>query len=123
MISIGIYRVIHLWGVLLIVLSLGGLLVYSINGGIKKNNQWRMPVSLTHGIGMTLALIGGFGLHARLGIEGFPIWLWAKVLIWVFNGAALALIFRGAGPAKALWWTVALLTLIAATLGQFKPVF
>jgi hypothetical protein len=122
MISIGVYRVIHLWGVFLILFSLGGLLVFSINGGTRQTNKWRMPVALTHGIGMTLALLGGFGLHARLGIEGFPLWIWAKILIWLFSGLALGIIFRKAGSAKVLWWSLAALTLVAAILGQFKPV-
>jgi hypothetical protein len=29
---------------------------------------WRLPAALTHGLGLVLALVGGFGLLAKLGI-------------------------------------------------------
>lgn len=59
MLSYSVYKVIHLLGVLMVFLSLGGITMHSINGG-GRDHSWRKPVAITHGIGLLLALVGGF---------------------------------------------------------------
>jgi len=59
MISYAIYKVIHLVGILMIFLALGGVVTNAINGGTK-NHLWHKPIAFTNGIGLLLSLVGGF---------------------------------------------------------------
>ena len=89
MISYSIYKIVHLLGVMMVFLSLGGVIMHAINGG-EKEHSWRKPVAITHGIGLLLALVGGFGLLARLGVMHgtLPGWVLAKLGIWFVFGEA-----------------------------------
>ena len=40
-----VYKLFHLLGIFMTFLSLGGLLLYAINGGAKEQNTWRKPVA------------------------------------------------------------------------------
>jgi hypothetical protein len=42
-------------------LSVGGLIHHMLNGGTKATNAWRKQAAITHGIGIVLILLGGFG--------------------------------------------------------------
>ncbi len=121
MISFAVYKNIHLIGILMVFLALGGLLLHRINGGTK-DHSWRKPVAITHGVGIFLILLGGFGMLARLGIFwAWPGWVTGKVLIWVILGGLIAVIFRKPALAKPLWWTTIVLGGLAAYLAGTKP--
>lgn len=121
MISFGTYKVIHLLGVMMLFLSLGGGMLYSINGG-KKDHRWRIPSLVTHGLGMIFTLVGGFGLLARLGIVSeMPSWVIIKLVIWLIFGAWVALIYRKPALMPILWWVILILGAVAAYLGGEKP--
>lgn len=104
MISYSVYKIIHLLGVFMIFLSLGGLATHAANGGAKEH-AWRKPIAITHGIGMLLSLVGGFGLLARLGIVqgALPGWIWAKLAIWTVFGALIAVLIRKKTMARPAW--------------------
>lgn len=121
MIPFPMYKNIHLLGIFMVLMALGGLLLHSINGG-GRDHRWRTPVAVTHGVGVFLILLGGFGMLARLGIFwSWPGWVAAKVLIWVYLGAIVAVIFRKPALAKPLWWITIALAALAAYLGGGKP--
>lgn len=122
MISYAVYKVVHLTGVLMVFLALGGVATNAINGG-SKNHSWRKPIAITHGIGLALSLIGGFGLLARLGIVqgGLPGWVWAKLGIWIVFGAMVGVIARKPALAKATWPLCLALGATAAYLAGSKP--
>lgn len=122
MISYPVYKVVHLVGVLMVFLSLGGVATHAINGGTK-NHSWRKPVAATHGIGLVLSLVGGFGLLARLGIVqgGLPGWIWAKLVIWVFFAILVGVLVRKPTIAKPLWLVMITLGGLAAYLAGSKP--
>jgi hypothetical protein len=122
MISYSVYKIIHLVGVLMIYLSLGGVATNVINGGGKKHS-WRIPIAITHGLGLVLSLVGGFGLLARLGIVqgGLPGWVWAKVGIWLLFAVLVTLLVRKPGVAKPVWALTILLGAVAAYLAGSKP--
>jgi hypothetical protein len=121
-ISYSVYKIVHLSGILMVFLSLGGAAMHAINGG-EKNHAWRKPVAITHGLGLLLALVGGFGLLARLGIAhgGLPGWVIAKLGIWLILGALLAVLIRKKNLAKSLWIFVIFLGGVAAYLAGYKP--
>jgi hypothetical protein len=124
MISLGVYRLIHIFGILLVFLALGGLALHAANGGTKTTNRARALVAATHGIGIFIILLGGFGMLARLGIghTGFPGWVWAKFGIWALLGVVFMLPYRYPAFARPLWLLVPLLGITAAYLALFKPI-
>jgi hypothetical protein len=114
------YKILHLLGLTLVVLSLGGILVHVINGGTKATNIFRKGAMITHGIGLLLLLVAGFGMLARLGIHSFPGWVIGKVIIWLALGAFVGIAYTQ-NLARRLWFIVPVLVVIAATLAIVKP--
>jgi hypothetical protein len=113
--SYEIYKIIHLLGLTLVVLSLGGIAMHSINGGTKGTNVFKKGAMITHGVGLLLLLVAGFGMLARLGIHSFPLWVVAKLVIWLLLGAAAVVAYKR-GLARAVWVVVPLLVVTAAAL-------
>lgn len=122
MISYSVYKVVHLVGVMMVFLALGGVVTNAVNGGGKKH-AWRMPIAITHGVGLFLSLLGGFGLLARLGIVhgGLPGWALAKLGIWTVFALAIAVIIRKPALAKMGWPLIIILGGTAAYLAGSKP--
>ncbi len=117
--SYELYKVIHLVGLSLVVLSLGGILLYTLNGGVKASNSFRKGAMITHGVGLLLLLVAGFGMLARLGIHSFPGWIVGKLVIWAFLGACVGLAYKKQ-LAKKLWVAVPVLVGVAAVLAIYK---
>ncbi len=122
MISYSIYKIVHLLGVMMVFLSLGGVIMHAINGG-GREHSWRKPVSITHGIGLFLALLGGFGLLARLGVVhgALPGWVIAKLAIWLVFAILIGVVIRKNSWAKPIWIISLLLGGVAAYLAGSKP--
>jgi len=107
--------------VFMILVALGGLILHQI-GASTREQVWRRPVAITHGIGMVLVLVGGFGMLARLGIFWpWPGWVIGKIVIWLVFGVLVAVIGRAPTLAKPLWWITIALGAIAAYLALNKP--
>lgn len=121
MIPIEIYRNIHLLGVFMVLVALGGAVLHGMmNQG--KDLTWRKVISVTHGLGLVLIVVAGFGMLARLGISWpWPGWVWGKVVVWVLLGASIVPARRSPGMAPALWWIVIVLAAAAAYLAINKP--
>lgn len=113
-------QLIHWLGITLVVLAFGGVLLFTLSGG-KRDNAPRKRIAITHGVGLLLALIGGFGMVGRAGIAfPFPGWLWCKLVIWLALGGLLGLAYRRES-AKMLWFVVPLLVLIAGFMALVRP--
>lgn len=113
------YKVLHLTGIIMIFTSLGAALLHSMNGGERKypHRKW---VMISHGIGMAMVLVAGFGLLARLGLkmEG---WAIAKLAIWLYLGGVMAIIYRKPKLSKHIWLAIVLAGAVAAWLANAKP--
>jgi hypothetical protein len=121
MIPFLVYKNLHLIGVFMILVALGGVILQQINA-TTRGQAWRQSVAITHGIGMVLVLVGGFGMLARLGIFWpWPGWIVGKIVIWLVFGVLLAVIGRAPALAKPLWWSTIALAAIAAYLALSKP--
>jgi len=118
--DIAVYKLIHIFGILLLFLSLGGVAVYIINGGSKATNSFRRNLAIFHGVGLALILISGFGMLAKLGIGMPPLWAWLKIGIWLILGAAIAFAQRKAGWAKLVFWLAPILGLLAAFIAVYR---
>lgn len=114
------FKVLHILGVLLVFTAVGGLTLHAMNGGDRDSNQSHKLVGISHGIGLVILLITGFGMLAQLG-TGFPLWIWLKIGIWLLLGAVTVVIRRLAGQTAALWFLLPLLGAVAAYLAIFKP--
>lgn len=122
MIPYSVYKIVHLVGVMMVYLAVGGVATHAINGG-GRAHPWRKALGITHGLGLTIALIGGFGLLARLGIahNGLPGWVYAKLGIWTIFGGITAVLIRKPALGRPLWLLTILLGGLAAYLAGTKP--
>ncbi len=121
MFSYTTYKIVHLVGVMMIFLAFGGALTRAI-GSFPKAHAWKKGIAITHGLGLLLALLGGFGLLARLGlVQGLPGWAIAKLGIWVLLGGLLALANRAEQFSKILWFALLFLGGLATWLAGTKP--
>jgi hypothetical protein len=119
MFSYQVYKVLHILGLSLVVLSLGGILGHVANGGTKATNQLRKVAAISHGVGLLLVLLGGFGMLAKLEIHSFPAWVSGKLIIWLLLGAFVAVAYKRQALAKKLWFAVPLLVLLATILAVY----
>jgi len=115
------YKVLHVFSVILTFTVLGGLALHSANGGNRGSNLSGKLTGALHGVGLLMILVGGFGLLARLNMDGFPLWVWLKLAIWILVGASAAVIRRSPAMSKALLLLLPLLGGLAAWLAIYKP--
>ena len=115
------YKVIHLLGIMMVFLSMGGIMHHVINGGTKENNVWRKAVAMTHGIGLLLVIVAGFGLLARLGVSVLSGWVIVKLIVWLIIGGLSGVIYKQPTTAKPLWFIILILGAVAAYLAGSKP--
>lgn len=117
--SYELFLVLHIFGIILLFLGLGGLALHGIAGGTRETNPARGLVAATHGVGTLLIVVAGFGLlHVRHG-GGMPGWVHPKLLAWACLAAAPALVSRKPGAGRVLWIAAPLLGLLAAYFGLF----
>ena len=125
MFSRSFYLIVHILGIALMFVAIGGVAVHAANGGTKAQSATRKLVSIAHGIGALLVLVGGFGMLARLGMmhdAGFPAWLWAKIAIWLVLSAVVLLPYRKPALARPFFILLPLLAGFAAYMAVYKPI-
>jgi hypothetical protein len=118
------YKLIHLFGLFTIFVALAGMAAHAAAGHEKTENKSYRTLLTLHGVGALVALTGGFGLMARVGVthgETFPGWIWIKLLLWLFLGGLIALPYRNRALARALLFLLPLLGLLGGALGNYKP--
>lgn len=127
------WKVLHLVGIALLLMSLGGFSVNALIGGTKdslKGKGW-MLLLVSFKLGLLLSVLAGFGMvHAHDSLlpesaadqawmkQG---WVHAKATLWLLIGVAGMLLLRKPGLAKALWFALPVLLGIAAWLAGVKP--
>ena len=119
------YKSLHIFGLFLAMTSLGGIAIHAANGGTKATSRTRALTASVFGLGMLIALAGGFGQAARLGLVStaiFPGWLWAKIGIWVVVAVLSILPYRIPALAKPIYLLVPLLGGLGAYLAIFHGI-
>lgn len=113
------YNLLHILGIVLVFMGLGALAFHGANGGDKASNKVRGLVMATHGLGMLLLIVAGFGLLAKTGAmaSGLPGWIHPKLLIWVLLGVAPVVLIRKPNTSKLVWFALPLLAATAAYFG------
>ncbi len=120
--SYEVYKIIHLVGIVLLFSGLTGLLAIQMSTG-KLEGKAKSLVFMSHGIGLLLILVAGFGMMARKGlISSIPGWIYAKLFIWLILGGILALVKRkGQLLGGKLFAVMLILFIAAAYLAIYQP--
>lgn len=118
------YEIVHLIGIAMLFIAIGGVAVHAANGGTKANTKTRGIVAATFGTGSFLILLGGFGMMARLGlVRGMPPgWLMVKMLIWLVLSAIVLLPYRKPALAKPFMILLPFLVGLAVYMAVYKPI-
>ncbi len=109
------YLFAHVFGALMLLLGLGGILVGSRDAG----KLPKLYVAL-HGVGLLLLLVAGIGYAHKMS-WGFPNWMIAKIGCWVVLAAVPTLIKRGILIRTAALLLVLGIGAAAVWLAQAKP--
>lgn len=117
------YKAVHLIGIIMIVMSMGGLVVVHALGG-EKAASYRKLALMTNGIGLLVSLVAGFGLITKLGYDlPWPgegqLWVLPKIAIWILFAWLTVLARKSPTSGRFLWWS----SLIAATLAAYFAVY
>jgi len=115
------YKIIHITGLILVFSGLTSILTLKMAGVDLTKNLRRLGM-ISHGVGLVLILISGFGLAARLGmVRGLPNWVYAKLAVWFLLGAALTIAKRKGHIGWPVFILITGLGVTAATLAITKP--
>jgi hypothetical protein len=122
MIPFGTYKWLHLVGVFLILFAFGSL-IFRSSAKAESPDFSKRWLSVAHGVGMLLSLVGGFGMLARLGISGqeWPWWVSVKFAIWLALGLLMTPVNRAGHRSKIWWWLILLAAISAAYIGLNHP--
>lgn len=124
MFSRDLYEILHLIGIAGLFMAIGGIAVHAANGGTKATSATRRIVSMIHGLGALLILVGGFGMLARLGFAHdakLPAWLWVKIIVWFVLSAVAMLPYRWPALARPWLLLLPLLAGLAVYMALYKP--
>ena len=118
--SLALYKVLHVLGVAATVAAIAGLSMRAAAGSNDEGS--RKLAGMTHGLALILVLFTGFGALAKLGMSGsLPLWVWAKLGLWLFMGGMIVLIRKMPHLAKLWWFAAPLLAGLGAYLALYKP--
>ncbi|MFT5291570.1 MAG: hypothetical protein ACI8QS_003817 [Planctomycetota bacterium] len=109
-----IYYVMHVLGIVL-------LTAYTFQAFANPDPSKKKGTLMMTGIFSVLVLVGGFGLKAKLEIEGFPGWMIAKIGIWLVVSALSGMAFKGPGLAGLFRLITIVLVGAAVYLVHTKP--
>ncbi|MCA2982168.1 hypothetical protein [Gemmatimonas sp.] len=118
------YEILHIIGIAMLFLAIGGVATHAANGGTKAESKTRGLMSSMHGIGALLILVGGFGMLARIGFQhgsNFPGWLWVKIIVWLVLSAIVLLPYRKPALARPFIFLLPLLAGVAVYMALYKP--
>lgn len=118
------YEILHIIGIALMFVAIGGVAVHAANGGSKADSATRKLVAIGHGVGAFLVLVGGFGMLARIGMQqgsNFPTWLWIKIAIWAVLSAVVLMPYRKPALARPFFVLLPLLAGVAVYMALYKP--
>ncbi len=119
--SLQFYHYLHLIGLILVFIGIGGLLS---SEGAKKAMIW-------HGLGLFISLVSAFGMLSKMSKgqpEGSPSlytqhWVIAKIVLWLVLGCLPVLAKRRVIATPLIVFIAAMAGAALAGLGYFKPQF
>ncbi len=117
------YEIVHLIGIAMLFVAIGGVAGHAANGGTKANTATRGLVGGTFGVGSFLILLGGFGMMARLDMmkDLPPNWLIVKMLVWLLLSGIVLVPYRKPALAKPFLLILPLFAGLAVYMAVYKP--
>jgi len=109
------YRVLHVVGVLVLFLGLGGALLGSKDGKAPRSAM------VLHGVGLLIMLVAGIGTVHKDDAVDWGNWLYAKIGCWVLIAAMPTLVKKRMVPGSVGLILVIALGAAAVWLAQTKP--
>ena len=106
------YQILHVLSVLVLI----GYTFYAFAAG----PETRKRVMIITGVASLLALVGGFGLQAKLAV-GWPGWFVVKIVCWLGLSALAGIGYRRRGAAGALAIIAMALAFVAVVMVYTKP--
>lgn len=108
------YKVLHLAGLIGLFASVGAIALVS--------PEKRKPFMIVHGVSLTVMLVAGFGLLARLElVRELPLWANLKLGIWILLGGLPVLFKKKPRLAMPLFFVAIALGAAAAWIAVNKP--
>ncbi len=116
-----VYKIIHLVGIFLLISGLISAFAIT-SSGHALTGKIKTFAFATHGLGLLLVLLGGFGLLARLGLaREIPVWAYLKLAIWAVFALFISVIKRKGQIGWPLFATMLIIFSAAAYLAIYKP--
>ncbi|MEE9383850.1 MAG: hypothetical protein V3V08_10595 [Nannocystaceae bacterium] len=120
-----LYKVVHVLGIAMVCVGIGATAVAAL---LAQNQHPGLPPlkklsAITHGVGLLLILVSGFGILAKLHLSFTSPWLVLKLVVWLLLGVAPVVWRRVPQSATIMWWAVPALVALAGYLGLSKPMF
>ncbi len=119
--SLAAYKILHLFGLALVLVALGGLSVHAFRGEEGQDPPKKGLLAATHGVGMLLMIGAGFGMLHALGGGMMPGWIHPKMLLWVILGAAYSVLKRKPSAAMVMWLLIPVIVALGAAIALYKP--
>jgi hypothetical protein len=116
MIGYPVYKVFHVIAIVALVSGLVAVLVLPR----ATHGRHRRLAHMVTGIAALIALVSGFGLHARLG-GVWQGWVVTKIAMWITLLAILVWFRRGPAAAPATPWVLVLPAAVAIFMAIYKP--
>jgi hypothetical protein len=117
MISYPVYKVFHVIAIVALVSGLVALLVLPT----ATHGRHRRIAHMVTGIAAVVALVSGFGLHARLG-GVWQAWVVTKIAMWLTLLGILVRFRQGPAASPAAPWLLALpVAAVAIFMAIYKP--
>lgn len=110
------YKIVHFSGIFALIMGVCGM-IFSKAYDVKDPGTKKL-FGILHGLGLLVALVGGFGLIAKLQ-SGFPAWIFLKLVFWL--GLGLLPILGKFLQARVTFTLGILLAIGAATVAVIKP--
>jgi hypothetical protein len=110
------YKFIHIVG---LILTLSALTILCLVN-FESSQISKKTTSILHGLGLVLLLVAGFGMLAKLGIHGLPIWVLIKTLIWIWLGLCTVIIKRVPKYRVPIFYSVIVTMIFSTILGIYK---
>jgi len=111
------YKLLHLFGISLLLVGLG-ILYFVYKSGHQKGRGLALTL---HGLGLASIFISGFGLAAKLGFFAqWPNWIHGKLLVWILFGIMIWLFKKNQKLPAINLISVLLIFFFAAYLAIYK---
>lgn len=119
--SLAVYKILHIFGIVMALTGLTAFVTHAATGKAKADNPLRAMAAGLHGAGVVIAFVAGFGALAKAGVDGFPGWFWAKVVLWLILAAGIAFPYRQRGLNRLFFLALPVIAGLGAWLALTKP--